>query len=75
MEALSLGGATSSDSVLKPSLSPRPATFSALTLTPSEVEWLKQDSRRAADLFARMAEGDERLSAAIDAARAASTAA
>jgi len=35
-------------------------------LTPSEVEWLKQDSSRARELYLRMAENDPRLNALIE---------
>lgn len=38
-------------------------------LTPSEIEWLRHDKQQAVDLFAWMAEQDERLTALTDSER------
>lgn len=69
MEASNHGEATSLGSALSASPGLKPATFSALMLTPSEIEWLKQDSQRAAELFAQLASEDSTLTSLIEADR------
>jgi len=63
------GGSPNSASILLASPSPKPSTFSASMLTPSEIEWLRHDKQQAVDLFAWMAEQDERLTALTDSER------
>lgn len=65
MENSNHGGLSSSDSTSADSPNPKPSTFSASMLTPSEVEWLKRDSEQARDFFQRLAQNDEGLSALI----------
>lgn len=54
METLSPGGKQSSASASTPSPSQKPSTYSGSMLTPSEVEFLRQDKVTSLDSFAEM---------------------
>jgi hypothetical protein len=60
------GGPSNSDSTSPALPTQRPSIFSASTLTPSEVEWLRLDSEQARELFERLAASDAALTELIE---------
>jgi hypothetical protein len=66
MDVSKPGGPSNSVSTSPALHTPRPSIFSASTLTPSEVEWLRLDSEQARGLFERLAGSDAALTALIE---------